>query len=90
MAPNAELKEWSAPRVAHRAEIDFFQQVTSPGARTACALEPIRPVVPLDGLVEIARFYQVRGTDFLNLFVGSVRPPEPTWREFFVSEGIPS
>jgi hypothetical protein len=45
----------------------------SPSARTACAFEPILPVAPLDGLVEIPRLYAVRGTDLLNLFFGPVR-----------------
>jgi hypothetical protein len=53
----------SAPRIALRPEIDFFQQVIGPGARTTCDVEPILSVAPLDGLVEIPRFYQVRATD---------------------------
>ena len=60
-------------RVAFRAEIDFFQQVISSGAWTTSAFEPILPVAPLNGLVEITRFYAVRGTDLLVLFAGPVR-----------------
>jgi len=73
MGPHVELEERSAPRVALRAEIDFFQQVISSGARTACAIEPVLPVARIHWLVEIPRFYRVRATDLLNLFVGPVR-----------------
>src|SRR6478609_5786863 len=73
MGSHVELEERSAPRVALRAEIDPLESVISPGERTTCDVEPILPVAPLDGLVEIPRFDAVRGTDLLNLSVGAVR-----------------
>src|SRR6478736_1976321 len=73
MGSHVELEERSAPRVALRAEIDFFEQVISPSERTACDVEPILPVTPLDGLIEIPRFNAMKGTDLFNFFVGPVR-----------------
>src|SRR6187549_3972905 len=73
MGSNVELEERSAPRVAVRAEIDPLEQVISLGKRPTCDVEPILPVTPLDGLVEIRRFNQVRGTDLLDFCVGPVR-----------------
>src|SRR6476620_10756005 len=73
MAPHVELKKRPAPRVTLRADIDFFQQVISLSERTTRGVEPILPVTPLDGLVEISRFYAVRGTNLLNILVGPVR-----------------
>src|SRR3954452_2086297 len=73
MGPHVELEERSALRVALRAEIDPLEQVISPGERTTCDVEPILPVAPLDGHVEIRRFNQVRGTELLDFCVGPVR-----------------
>ena len=73
MGPDVELKERSAPRVALRAEIHFFEQVKALASGPPVMSNQSPPVAPLDRLVEIPRFYAVRGADLLNLFVGPER-----------------
>jgi hypothetical protein len=60
-----------------RAEVDFLEQVISPSEGTTFGVEPILPVAPTHGLVEIFRFYQLRAADLLNFPVSPVRDALP-------------